>query len=481
MAEQRMDWTVTDILTATGGRLVRGDRALRFSAIGIDSRSFPEGALFVAIEGQHHDGHRFIDAVLHQGCRGVVFSAGKENQIPQDQLQTEGVVFISVTDTTRALGDLAAYHRKRSGVGVVAVTGSNGKTSTREMAQSVVAEKYNTLATLKNFNNEIGLPLTLFRLTAAHEWVVAELGMNHPGEIRRLGGICRPNLGVITNIGPAHLENLGSLDGVMAAKGELLETIEPEGTVVLNADDPRCLKLAENTSCHVLLFGWSKTAHVRAVNAREKGRATVFTLQLPDSELDVELSAPGRFMVSNALAAAAVGVRLGISPGRIKAGLERFKSVSGRSRVIDTAAGIHVIDDTYNANPGSMSAAISMLAALGKASRCFLAAGDMLELGQTAPSLHRQIGDQAARAGLYRIGATGRFAGELAQGAIAGGMSPTSIIVGSHEEIIADFKARLTSGDWVLVKGSRSMAMETVSNELVSWAGGLVTPLTQSD
>jgi UDP-N-acetylmuramoyl-tripeptide--D-alanyl-D-alanine ligase len=471
-----MDWTVSDIQAATQGHLVCGNPALRFSEIGIDSRTLASGAFFVAIAGQTHDGHQFAESVIQRGCRGVLLQANQVNRMPIEAWQAAQVVCISVADTTQALGDLAAYHRKRAGVGVVAITGSNGKTSTREMTAFVVAEKFNTLTTMKNFNNEIGLPLTLFRLTAGHEWVVAELGMNHPGEIRRLGAICRPNIGVITNIGPAHLENLGSLNGVMAAKGELLEAIEPKGTAVLNADDPRCLKLADHVSHEVLLFGLSEAAHIRAVNLREKGRATAFTLQLPEAKLNVELNAPGRFMVSNALAAAAVGVRLGISPEGIKSGLERFKAVSGRATVLDTAAGIYVIDDTYNANPGSMAAAIAMLATLGKGARCFLAVGDMLELGPQAAALHREIGEQAARAGLYRIGATGQFATDLADGALAGGMAPAGIVVGTRQELLADFKQQLTSGDWVLVKGSRSMAMESISNDLVAWAGGPATP-----
>lgn len=473
---QHMDWTVSDIQAATQGQMVCGDPAIRFSEIGIDSRILPAGAFFVAIEGLTHDGHQFADAVIQKGCKGVLLREDKISQMPLEAWRAARVVCIRVTDTTRALGDLAAYHRQRSRAGVVAITGSNGKTSTREMSASVAAEKFNTLTSLKNFNNEIGVPLTLFRLTANHEWVVAELGMNHPGEIRRLGAICRPNIGVITNIGPAHLENLESLDGVMAAKGELLETIAPKGTAVLNADDPRCLKLAEGVSHEVLLFGFSEAAHVRAVNLRETGRSTTFTLQLPEAQRPIDLKVPGRFMVSNALAAAAVGVRLGISPDGIKAGLERFRAVNGRSAVVDTAAGIFVIDDTYNANPGSMAAAIAMLAALGKGARCFLAVGDMLELGPRAAALHREIGEQAARAGLYRIGATGRFARDLVDGALAGGMAPASLFVGTRQELLADFQERLTSGDWVLVKGSRSMAMERISSELVAWAGGPAAP-----
>jgi UDP-N-acetylmuramoyl-tripeptide--D-alanyl-D-alanine ligase len=461
-----------DILAATGGGLACGSREALFTGIGIDSRQLPDGSLFVAIKGDRHDGHGFVEAVISTGCRGVLVDRDRLGPLPLEKWGRQGVACISVPDTTVALGNLATYHLERSGASVVAVTGSNGKTSTREMTAAVVGRRFSTLSSAKNFNNEIGVPLTLLRLMAGHEWVVAELGMNHPGEIRRLGRICRPRVGVITNIGPAHLEGLGSMDAIMAAKGELLETLPPEGTAVLNLDDPRCRELAGKASVTVLGFGMGPSAGIRAEGVHEEGRCSRFTLHLPDGAVPVTLAVPGRFMVSNALAAAAVGYCLGVPAAEIKAGLEAFQPVAGRSMIVDTAAGIHVIDDTYNANPGSMRAAITLLADLGRGRRCFLALGDMRELGDLSAALHREIGAAAARSGLFRLGVTGAFAGEVAEGALSGGMGADRILVGSREELAWDFKQHLAPGDWVLAKGSRAMGMEKLVEDLVAWAGG---------
>ncbi len=469
---QCIPWTVDDILTATGGHLACGGRDTRFCGIGIDSRQLPDGSFFVAIKGTRHDGHGFADAVTATGCHGVLVDQDRMESLPLERWRRDGVVCISVLDTTQALGDLASYHLQRAGASVAAVTGSNGKTSTREMMAAVVGRQYRTISSAKNFNNEIGVPLTLLRLMAGHEWVVAELGMNHPGEIRRLGRICRPRVGVITNIGPAHLEGLGSMASIRDAKGELLETLAPEGTAVLNYDDPRCLELARRSPVTVLGFGMSPSAGIRAEGVQVKGRCSHFTLHFPEEALPVTLQTPGRFMVSNALAAAAVGCCLGVPAGKIKAGLEAFQPVSGRSMIVDTAVGIHVIDDTYNANPGSMRAAIMLLADLSRGRRSFLAVGDMRELGDQAAALHRQIGAAAARAGIFRLAATGVFAPEVAAGALSGGMRAEQVLVGSREDLLRDLQERLEPGDWVLAKGSRATAMDILVADLVAWAGG---------
>ena len=211
------------MLAATGGNLLCGDRRQVFAGISIDSRSIADGSLFVAIRGQVHDGHRFIPEVVAEGVRGIIVDGSKVETLALDDLKRQGIVVIAVKETTRALGDLAGFNRKRAGVSVVAITGSNGKTSTKELTAAVVSRRYRTLSTSGNLNNEIGMPLTLLKLEPLHQWAVLELGINHPGEIRRLAEICRPDMGIITNIGSAHLEGLGSIDGVMRAKGELLE------------------------------------------------------------------------------------------------------------------------------------------------------------------------------------------------------------------------------------------------------------------
>ena len=227
----RILWTTADILEATGGELICGDLNYGFSGISIDSRSVLANELFVAIKGEVHDGHSFAEDVIRQGVSGLIIDKEKVNALPVHEWKKNKLIFLAVNNTTKALGDLASFHRKRANVPIVAITGSNGKTTTREMTTAVVGQRFATLSSIGNFNNEIGLPLTLLNLDHGHKWAVVELGMNAPGEIARLGKMCMPDIGVITNIGPAHLKGVGSIEGVMHAKGELLDKIKTGGTV----------------------------------------------------------------------------------------------------------------------------------------------------------------------------------------------------------------------------------------------------------
>jgi UDP-N-acetylmuramoyl-tripeptide--D-alanyl-D-alanine ligase len=391
-------------------------------------------------------------------------------RLPIGQWQQKGGATVAVADTTRALGDMAAFNRKRSRISVVAITGSNGKTTTRQMTAAVISQQFSTLATAGNFNNQIGLPLTLLGLEPAHQWAVVELGTNNPGEIARLTEICTPNVGVITNIGPAHLEGLGSIEGVAQEKGSLLKGLPPNGNAVLNADDSRVRRLARQAACEVLLYGFAPEAAVRAEDVAAAGAGTSFTLQLASESISIRLNASGRFMVTNALAAAAVGTLLELPAGKIKAGLEAFVPVSGRMNIQHTAQGIHIIDDTYNANPDSMKAALTTLKTMRAAARGIFVAGDMLELGPQAPALHSRVGALAAQSGISRLYACGAHAESVAAGARKAGLPAASAVVGSREEIIADLIGWLKPGDWVLVKGSRGMAMEKVVAALKAWS-----------
>ena len=463
-------WTTAEILEATGGDLLSGDLEHSFSGISIDSRSISLDNLFVAIKGDTHDGHGFAGHVIERGVSGLLIDRTKTHSLPIKDAMKNGLVCVTVNDTVKALGDLAAFHRKRSSASVVAITGSNGKTSTRKMTAGVVSRRFSTLSAYGNLNNHIGLPLTLLNLNTDHKWAVLELGMNHPGEIKHLGEICSPDIGVITNIGPAHLEGLGSLDAVMHAKGELLEEIKPDGTAVLNADDPKLLHLAHSTSRKVLFFGRSKNARIRALSVKKTETGLSLDLILPEERVTVNLKTPAVFMISNALAAAAVGYLLGLTAREIKDGLEAFKPVPGRMNIIKTGKEITIIDDTYNANPGSMEAAITTLKSLKGSHPGILIAGDMLELGTHAESMHRNIGRIAAGSNIADLYATGEFARTVAEGAMDKGMDIRNIFTGTKEEILEDIKYRLGPGDWVLVKGSRSMTMETIVQGLLDWA-----------
>ena len=463
-------WTVGEAARALSGELLCGSKDQPFSGVSIDSRRISADELFVAIEGQVHDGHSYTDDVVGQGIRVLVVERSKARDLPWQAWQRSGVACIAVTDTTGALGDLASFARRRASVSVVAITGSNGKTTTRGMAAGILSLRFRTLTAKENYNNLIGLPLTLLDLDRTHEWAVLELGMSRPGEIGRLGGICLPDIGLITNIGPAHLGGLQSIEGVAAAKAELLGTVRAEGTVVLNADDPRLLILSRREHRQVLLFGLSEGASVRGTSLRQGKRGTAFVLTLPTESVEVELPLAGSFMVSNALAAAAIGYRVGLTAGEIKQGLEAFRPAKGRMNVLSTAKHCHIIDDAYNANPVSMEAAIRTLGSLRGKGRGFVVAGDMLELGDSAESMHRAVGSLVARSGASRLYSTGDFAEAVASGAAEDGMGSEDIFTGTREEIFTDLKVRIRSGDWVLIKGSRAMGMEKIVEWLRDWA-----------
>lgn len=457
-----MTWHIEDLLQATGGTLVAGPMSAEFAGIGIDSRIIPKDHLFVAIRGAKYDGHAFIPELMAAGIRGIMIHQPLPDREQLIDWSEAGGCCIMVEDTTRALGDLAAFQRQRVNIPVIAITGSNGKTTTKELTASIVSQEKITLSTRGNLNNEIGLPLTLFRLGRAHEAAVVELGMNHPGEIRQLAQISQPDIGVITNIGAAHLEGLRDIEHVMAAKAELLEYISADGAAVLNADDAFGGRLEKMASSRVISFGLADHADVRADAIRQAGMRTEFNLILPDGQIPVTLHVPGRYMLANALAAAAAGFIMGISTESIKAGIEAFRPVPGRMAHTKTRAGIHVIDDAYNANPGSMKAAIEALSALKGGHRAILVAGDMLELGEASAKLHEEIGRAAAAGRIDQLYLAGSFARYTANGALAGGMPEQAVFVGSKTEILEKLSETVSSGDWVLVKGSRSTGMEQI-------------------
>jgi UDP-N-acetylmuramoyl-tripeptide--D-alanyl-D-alanine ligase len=511
-------WTTGEILEATGGKLLCGDASASvsmpsylssyskrgWSGISIDSRNISDKELFVAVKGNVHDGHSFVREVVRKGVCGLCVSEDFEHAVSAPEFShlidillsillklagtgdifaewgKKGVVCIAVKNTTKALGDLAAFHRKRCPASVVAITGSNGKTSAREMTVAVMRQRFHTLSPQKNFNNEIGLPLTLLELKISHEWAVLELGMNRHGEIARLTEICSPDIGMITNIGPAHLEGVGSIEGVMRAKGELIAGMKPGGIAVLNADDPGVLECGKrNAQCGIVLYSAAETfsiqdalrqlgnrklsAFIRAFSVKAEAGGVSFMLSLPEAEFPVHLGTPGRFMVSNALAATSAGFLAGLSAREIKAGLESFRPVAGRLNLIRTDKGFHVIDDTYNANPASMRAALTTLAELRGNHRGIFVAGDMFELGNNSESMHRELGSFAAGTGISKLYATGRFAETLASGAVNQGMNARDIFTGTKAEIIAHLKSVLEPGDRVLVKGSRASCMEEIT------------------
>ncbi|PIE71139.1 MAG: UDP-N-acetylmuramoyl-tripeptide--D-alanyl-D-alanine ligase [Deltaproteobacteria bacterium] len=455
-------WPLEAVIRATGGReseSARNDRnqSIKFSAISIDSRTLEPGSLYVAIRGKRLNGHAYIDAAVRSGAAGVMVM----DDGVAASLAAQGIRVIRVPDTTRALGALGRWRRRTYNPGLVAVTGSAGKTSTREMIRCVLASTFETHVPQGNFNNAIGLPLTLLNLTPSHRWCVAELGMNGPGEIHTLTRICEPDIGVITNVGAAHVAGLGSIDGVAAAKAELMTAMEPGRPLVLNREDRRVAAMESLARGPILWFGTSDRADIRAAEISRTPEGLSFVLQTPAGEAGVRLNTFGRFMVLNALAAAGVGHIAGLSPKTIAGGLASFIPMPGRLEIWKDPSGATLMNDAYNANPVSMKGAIDVLTE--RDAPCRIAVlGDMKELGTLAETCHRQIGAHCAACGVTHLYVTGDYAGDVREGALAGGMTAVSVTVASKESIAAALKKQLGPHTHVLLKGSRAMEMETI-------------------
>ncbi len=450
-------FTVMEIAEAVRG-LVFGSENTDVCGVSTDSRTVEAGELFIPLRGERFDGHEYIPAACQRGVR--VFLAERERSAAMELSPT--ATCIRVTDTLRALGDLASFHRNRFFPAVIGITGSNGKTTTKEMLASILSRTGEGLKTSGNLNNLIGLPHMLFRLHGEHRWAVLEMGMSEPGEIDRLAEIARPDVGVITNASPAHLLSMGSVDAVASAKGELLMRLSDGGTAVLNADDPLVSRLPSPTGVRRILFGFG-TGDVVADEIRDLGReGQEFALSLPSGSVTVRMKVFGRHNIANALAAAAAAHASGVAADDIRAGLESFAPFEKRFAPEDLD-GILLVDDSYNANPASMRAALVTVRTLKERGRGIAVLGDMLELGESSADLHEQIGLLAAET-VERLYLLGEMAGDIARGAMAGGLPTSSILVAkSHGEIIDDAIRFLAKGDCIIVKGSRGMRMETVA------------------
>jgi UDP-N-acetylmuramoyl-tripeptide--D-alanyl-D-alanine ligase len=457
-------FTVGDIVRATQGALVGGDLGVPVAGVSIDTRTLAVGEVFFAIVGHDRDGHAFLDDAAARGAACLVVSS-----LPDDLRGSTPVVLVE--DTTRALGFLAAYHRARFSLPVAAVTGSNGKTTTKEMMASVLGALGPVLKPESSFNNQWGLPLTLFRLGPEHRAAALELGANQPGEIAALARICRPTVGIVTVVASAHTEFFGSLDGVQAEKSALVHAIPPEGAVVLNADDVRVLAMREQAAARVLTYGTSAAADIRAVGpAVETAEGVRFALAMGGQERAVRLAFAGRHNVVNALAAAGAGRALGLGLDQIAAGLEAARPAKGRC-VWRRSGGITILDDTYNANPSSLAAALDTLAAGAGSARRVVVLGDMLELGAGAEAAHREAGRAIAAAGVAELIGVGRHARTAVEAARASGLAE-SHHTATFEDTVVLLLKRLVPGDALLVKGSRGMRMEQVVDALMGRFGG---------
>ncbi|HET9854622.1 MAG TPA: UDP-N-acetylmuramoyl-tripeptide--D-alanyl-D-alanine ligase, partial [Methylomirabilota bacterium] len=395
--------SIEDVVRGTQGALVAGDLGVPVTGVSIDSRHLGIGEAFFAIRGPNRDGHGFLRDAAARGAACLVV-----HNLPDDL--PPSVPTILVDDTTRALGRLAAYHRARFTVPVAAVTGSNGKTTTKEMMAAVLGALGPVLKPEGSFNNQWGLPLTLLRLGPEHKALALELGANTPGEITSLAAICRPTVGAVTVVSSAHTEFFGSLDGVAEEKSALVRAIPPEGAVVLNADDPRVLAMHTQSRARVLYFGTRPGADVFAAGpAEDDGDGLRFTLAAGIAKRPVRLHFAGRHNVVNALAAAGVGLALGLTLEQIGRGLEVARPAKGRC-VWRRAGALRILDDTYNANPTSVTAALATLGAATDARRRMVVLGDMLELGEISETAHRDMGRAVAASGAAEFVGMGRWA-----------------------------------------------------------------------
>ncbi len=446
------------VTRAIAGRLSGQAPEEPFSGVGTDSRQVDEGQLFVALAGPNFDGHDYVAKALAAGAAGALVRRGFS--LPE----MPGACLIEVADTLFALGELARAWRMEHDALVTGLTGSNGKTTTKEMLASILRQRHRVLATKGNLNNLIGLPLTLMQLDDSHTVCVLEMGMNAPGEIARLTEIAQPEVGLVTNVGPAHIGFLGSMEAIARAKAELYQGLSFSATAVINLDDPLLAPYAESLACRVLGFG-IQTGDARAVRARDLaalGGRQAFTLDLPGQEpVRVRLAVPGRHNVANALAAAATAFALGQGTQAIQAGLEKFTQVPGRLTVMARPGRPTVIDDTYNANPASLAAGLEAQATIAGGRRRALVLGDMFELGDHAPALHRAGGREAAQAGVALVLALGQHAKAVAEGAYEGGLAPgLALAFTDMADLLAAAGELIGEFDVVLVKGSRAMAME---------------------
>jgi len=453
---------VSDLLNATGGKLMCGSLESRIAGISTDTRSVKHGEIFFALTGENYDGHNFIEQALCNGAAGAVISDSKK--IGDLSLNGSGkIALIEVSDTLKALGDLAKYYRKSLQAKFIAVTGSNGKTTTKDMVYHILKDFKNVSRSEKSFNNFIGVPLTIFGADLTHDFCVVEMGTNAPGEIRRLSEITSPNFTILTNISHTHLEGLGSIEGVANAKAEFIENMDEDGTLITNADDAWCSQISSRFNGKVINFGFGENAQIKAAKVKRNKSGFTFTI---NESFTVNLPVLGKHNIYNSLASIALGNAIGI---RMEDMCERFVDFKlPPMRMEKRVCGdIIAINDGYNSSPSSMSAALDEFSQLPAPGRRIFICGDMLELGKDTERLHKEIGKKVASSKVDILWTVGPFSRFVAEGAIDNGMSGENIFsYDTSEETSSLIASQLKSKDTVLIKGSRRMKLECVLRQI---------------
>ena len=448
-----MDTTpLSEIAAWAGGRLTAGDGNKTVSEIRTDSRALKPGDLFVAIRGEKFDGHDFVAEAARIGAAGAIVAKSPAGLPPS-------FAIIEVADTVRALQSLAAAYRASLPLKAVCITGSNGKTSTKDFTASVLAQSLSVTKTAGNLNNHIGLPLTILRAGRNHTAGVFEIGMNHPGEIAPLAAVARPDMAIITNVGVAHIEFMGSREAIAQEKGMLAEAVGADGTVILNADDEFTPSIARRTRARVVTAGL-QSGDVRASDLEQLSEGIRFRLHATGQCVEAELPVPGEHMVRNALLAVAAGIVFGLTLEECAHGLRDIQLTAGRLTQ-KTVAGIGILDDTYNANPDSMSAALVTLARMPAAGRRIAVLGRMGELGAESERGHRSVGEVAGRERIPCVITVGEEALWIADSAETAGV-PSVIRTADTGDAVRALRGLARPGDLVLVKGSRSARLERI-------------------
>lgn len=466
--------TTVEMLTEqTDGILLFGEPSWIVSGLTIDSRRVLPGAVFVAFAGEKSDGHDHLASAIDAGARALIVTVGSEelsDELFESAAGSETAI-VQVEDALKAVQDLARAHRQRLRSTVVAITGSTGKTTTKDLVAAVLASKYRTLATEGNRNNELGVPLTILEADANTEMLVVEMGMRGAGQIAELCDIARPDHGLITNVGTSHIEILGSESAIASAKGELLESLPEGGRAYLNGDDVRSAGLASLSSAPVTMYGLGSTCDVFAtdIDLDELSRPSFTATLGSGASQRVELSVSGRHNVYNALAALAVGEALDVPLDSMADALAGASMTAMRMEVFRTASGFTIMNDAYNANPTSMRAAVDTLASMSGEGSRIAVLGDMFELGSFSELAHFRLGGYVADAGIDLLVTVGPLARRIAEGAKASGMAPEAVKPCDDAFDALDLvQESIGQGDTVLVKASRAMSLERIVEGLVS-------------
>lgn len=449
------------IIDFTDADLLQGDSKKIIREIVIDSREVKDKYLFIAIIGEKQDGHQYLVDAVKNGAAAVIV----DRVIEAQYILNSEVAVLKVDDTTKALQDIAHKYRKTfTDLKVIAVTGSAGKTTTKDLIYSVLSQKYSCLKTEGNYNNHIGLPLTLLRLNSNKEIAVLEMGMSALGEIKLLAEIAEPEIGVITNVAAAHLEQLGSLENIARAKKELLDQLQENNTAVLNYDNYYTRKMGENTAARVIYFGFKKASDLQTVAYKfdRKKEILNFELEYGSHKYSFNFNKAGKHNIYNAMAAVIIALEYGLSPTEIQQGLLQTEFSSNRMEIIELQAGVRIINDSYNANPLAVKAALEVLTAHA-ADRKIAVLASMLELGEKSSASHQEIGLCAAQKNIDLLVTIGKKGREIAAGAREEMENDKIITLNNNQECIDYLAAEIKKGDLILIKGSRANKLEEIA------------------